>query len=47
LRPYTTDKELIRLGAEKDGGYLIPNDLAGIEACFSPGVGNEFNFEKG
>lgn len=38
LRPVTTDKSLIRLGADEDGGYLVPDDLDGIVACFSPGV---------
>lgn len=39
LRPYNTDKNLIRLGPNYDGGYLVPDDLEGIDACFSPGVG--------
>ena len=46
LQPWDTDLELIRLGPNKDGGYLVPNDLKNIEACFSPGVGNEIGFEK-
>ena len=46
LHPVTCDKELIRLGPEGDGGYLVPNDLQGIEACFSPGVSNVFGFER-
>lgn len=46
LRPVSCDKELIRLGSKRDGGYLVPNDLAGIEACFSPGVGCSSSFEK-
>ena len=29
---------LIRLGNEGDGGYLIPDDLNGIEAGFSVGL---------
>jgi hypothetical protein len=28
-----------------DGGYLVPNDLQGISACFSPGVSKEASFE--
>lgn len=47
LKPYKTDKELIRLGPDGDGGYLLPNDLENIEACFSPGVGALFGFEEG
>lgn len=37
--------DLIRLGGPADGGYLIPNDLAGITALFSPGVADSSNFE--
>ena len=46
LIPYKTDHELIRIGAKNDGGYLIPNDLTNIEACFSPGVDNRATFEN-
>lgn len=45
LTPYETDKELIRIGGEGDGGYLVPDDLGGIEYCFSPGVARTANFE--
>ncbi len=45
LRPMATDKELIRLGPSGDGGYLVPADLDGIIACFSPGVGSISGFE--
>lgn len=45
LKPIRTQKELIRIGGESDGGYLLPNDLEGIEACFSPGVGGKSQFE--
>jgi hypothetical protein len=46
LRPVTTDKPLIRLGPDGDGGYLVPDDLTGIKACFSPGVSTIAGFEK-
>lgn len=46
LKPHKTNIELIRLGPKKDGGYLVPNDLMGIAACFSPGVGNSYGFEE-
>jgi hypothetical protein len=36
---------LIRLGALADGGYLVPDDLGEIEACFSPGVAGVSSFE--
>lgn len=46
LQPFTTDKNLIRFGPNGDGGYLIPDDISGIEACFSPGVGLLSLFEE-
>ena len=46
LYPINCEKDLIRLGPEKDGGYLVPDDLDGIEACFSPGVSKVSGFEK-
>jgi hypothetical protein len=46
LKPYKMDIELIRLGPNGDGGYLIPNDLDGIKACFSPGVDDISEFER-
>lgn len=47
LRPIICDKKLIRIGPKGDGGYLVPNDLVGVDACFSPGVGSVSGFEKG
>jgi hypothetical protein len=46
LSPVTTDKQLVRFGPPGDGGYLIPDDLRGIEACFSPGVSVVSGFER-
>jgi hypothetical protein len=46
LYPVASDTKLIRLGPAGDGGYLVPDDLAGIEACFSPGVAFSSGFEK-
>lgn len=46
LHPVSTDRELVRLGPKNDGGYLIPNDLAGVQACFSPGVSSVSGFEE-
>jgi hypothetical protein len=45
LHPVKTEHDLIRMGCAHDGGYLIPDDLNGIEACFSPGVDNRATFE--
>ena len=36
---------LTRIGGFGDGAYLIPDDVSGIEACFSPGVENRKDFE--
>jgi hypothetical protein len=45
LRPVTTNHPLIRLGSPNDGGYLVPDDLTGVVACFSPGVSTSVDFE--
>ena len=45
LKPYSTEHELIRLGGNNDGGYLVPNDLSNIKYNLSPGVGRFFSFE--
>lgn len=44
--PIPIGNNFVRLGAENDGGYVIPNDLGGIKACISPGVGNTSKFEE-
>ena len=46
LAPVETPGGLVRLGPATDGGYLVPDDLDGIEACFSPGVSFVSGFEK-
>jgi hypothetical protein len=45
LRPVSGGAELIRLGPDGDGGYLVPDDLADIDCAFSPGVSTESGFE--
>lgn len=45
LRPIRADSELIRVGPSGDGGYLVPDDLKGIEFAYSPGVSDESGFE--
>ncbi len=45
LRPRDCGIRLIRIGGDRDGGYLIPDDLEGIEYCFSPGVNTTSTFE--
>ena len=45
LHPVKTHFPLIRVGSPHDGGYLVPDDLKGISACFSPGVDVNSSFE--
>lgn len=46
LSPKKTKYDLLRIGGEKDGGYLLPNDLIGISRCLSPGSNKVWNFER-
>lgn len=46
LHPVAASASLIRLGPDGDGGYLVPDDLSGIAACFSPGVSSISGFER-
>ena len=46
LRPIDNGIELVRIGPPGDGGYLLPNDFSKSEICFSPGVSNNWGFEK-
>lgn len=43
--PIDCGHELVRLGGPADGGYLVPNDLDGVLALFSPGVAESSSFE--
>jgi hypothetical protein len=45
IRPKPSPYPLIRIGGDKDGAYLVPDDLSGIKYCLSPGVNNFKNFE--
>ncbi len=45
LHPRDAGVPLVRLGPDTDGGYLVPDDLDGIVACFSPGVGDATGFD--
>lgn len=45
LRPLDCGVDLIRVGGSRDGAYLVPDDLEGIEFCFSPGVNTTSDFE--
>ena len=45
LRPKASPVPLRRIGGDNDGAYLVPDDLEGVAACFSPGVNNFKDFE--
>jgi hypothetical protein len=45
LTPLPSSFQLIRIGALNDGGYILPDDLADIGYCFSPGCNNSKFFE--
>lgn len=45
LKPVVTDRPLIRIGADGDGGYLAPDDLEGISVAVSPGVSVTVDFD--
>jgi len=46
FKPKHNGWDLIRIGGENDGGYLIPNDLENLKFCFSPGSDLLWQFEK-
>ena len=46
IKPFNTNHKLIRVGGNSDGGYLIPDDLHGVSASFSPGVSHTSDFEE-
>ena len=46
IHPVKTNLELIRVGGSGDGGYLIPDDLSGVNYLFSPGVSTKISFES-
>lgn len=45
LTPRHCGKDLVRIGPDEDGGYLLPDDLDGIDALFSPGVSETLGFD--
>ena len=46
IKPKDLGYDLIRIGPNGDGGYLVPNILDQIDECFSPGVGLISGFEE-
>lgn len=45
MRVVPIGQDLLRIGPDGDGGYLVPDELDGIAACFSPGVADCADFE--
>lgn len=43
--PQAPGRDLLRLGGDEDGGYLVPDDLEGLVASFSPGVAESVGFD--
>ena len=46
LRIRPNGHDLIRVGPSGDGGYLLPDDLDGVNYCLSPGVAACSDFEE-
>jgi hypothetical protein len=46
LKPVSNGFDLIRIGNDGDGGYLLPNDFVGVNFCFSAGCDLAWTFEK-
>jgi hypothetical protein len=46
LHPLACGHSFLRLGGDGDGGYLVPDDLTGIAACLSAGIGRDSRFER-
>jgi hypothetical protein len=46
LHPVSTKIELVRVGGDLDGSYLVPLININYDGVISPGVGQTFEFEK-
>jgi hypothetical protein len=46
MLPFDDGFDLVRIGPNQDGSYLVPNDLDGIVKCFSVGSGLNGTFEE-
>lgn len=46
LRPQYPPGQLVRIGGERDGGYLVPRDIDSYELLISPGVGESCEFDR-
>lgn len=45
FRPVNCGYKMIRVGPQFDGGYILPDDLDGIAALYSPGVSDVVGFD--
>jgi hypothetical protein len=45
LSPKRSDFTKVRIGSLGDGGYVLPNDLNGLAAVLSIGIGTEVSFD--
>lgn len=45
LKPYASELRKVRVGSLADGGYVLPDDLEGISAVLSIGIGEEVSFD--
>lgn len=45
LKPMNCGIPMVRIGSAFDGGYVMPDDLEGIVASFSPGVSHMLDFD--
>lgn len=45
VSPYKSSTDKVRLGSNGDGGYVLNDDLAGLEGAFSLGIGQEVSFD--
>jgi len=45
IKPNNSLFKKIRVGSLGDGGYVVPDDLKGIESVLSIGIGDEVSFD--
>ena len=45
LKPYKIDLPFVRIGGDGDGGYVMPDDFAGLQGSYSPGVSDTITFD--
>jgi|LakMenEpi03Aug12_release.lakeMendotaPanAssembly.Ray.scaffolds.fasta_scaffold71230_5 FkbM family methyltransferase len=45
-KPHSTGCELIRIGSQNDGGYVVVNDFSESDTLVSLGIGDNVDFER-